>query len=73
MPEDEPVLKRRYGETLSDYDERKRVIAEAKRKAREGKHEIHIYEERLAPIVPHIDDITEPSTSNKRLGVEQRK
>lgn len=35
---------RRADETLEEYARRKEVIAEAKRKARSGRHEIHIYD-----------------------------
>jgi hypothetical protein len=34
MTDEEPVLKRRYAETLADYEARKWAIAEAKRKSR---------------------------------------
>jgi hypothetical protein len=44
MPEQDQLVKRRHGETLKEYEKRKKVIAEAKRTARESGYELHIYE-----------------------------
>jgi len=67
MATPENILPRRANESLAHYEERKRVIAEAKRRSREGKLS------NLTPIVPGQDETAHPSPSNKRMGVEGMK